>query len=102
MLVRGQEVLAKFIKKHRDARIWLESWVATVEQAQWSSIDDLRKDYASADGVKLRSLIVVTVFNVKGNEHRLLTQVNYRDQIVLVLDLLTHAEYDKDAWKGRY
>jgi len=52
--------------------------------------------------VKLRSLIVVTVFNVKGNEYRLLTQVNYRDRVVLVLELLTHAEYDKDAWKGRY
>jgi mRNA interferase HigB len=59
-------------------------------------------DYPSADGVKLGSAIVVTVFNVKGNEYRLLTHVNYDQQAVLVLELLTHAEYDKDLWKIRY
>jgi mRNA interferase HigB len=59
-------------------------------------------DYPSTDGVKLKSQIVVTVFNVKGNEYRLLTNVNYDRQAVLVLELLTHAEYDKERWKERY
>jgi hypothetical protein len=44
---------------------------------------------------------VVTVFNVKGNTYRLLTRIAYPQQIVFVLDLLTHAEYDKNAWKDR-
>jgi mRNA interferase HigB len=98
----GQDVILKAVRKHADAKTWLYAWVATVEAARWQSLDDLREDYPSADGVKLKSRVVVTVFNVKGNEFRLLTHVNYAAQVVLVLELLTHAEYDKEKWKGRY
>jgi len=90
------------MRKYADTRKWLQTWSVTVGEAQWQSIEDLRLDYPSADGVKLRSLVVVTVFNVRGNEYRLLTRVNYETQTVLVLELLNHAEYDKDQWKGRY
>jgi len=102
MRLLGQDVLLKAIRKHGDARQWLETWIATVEDADWHSLSDVRADYPSADGVKLKSQIVVTVFNVKGNEYRLLSNINYDGQFVLVLELLTHAEYDKDKWKGRY
>jgi mRNA interferase HigB len=50
----------------------------------------------------LKSAFVVTVFNVKGNTYRLLTSIDYDAAIVEVLDVLTHAEYDKALWKDRY
>jgi len=90
------------MKKHADARQWIGSWIATVEDASWQSLDDVRQDYPSADGVKLKSRLVVTVFNVKGNEYRLLTHLNYSSQLVAVLELLGHGEYDKEQWKQRY
>jgi mRNA interferase HigB len=102
MRLLGQDVLWKAVRKHADARRWLQAWIATVEDATWQSLDDMRDDYPSADGVKLKSEIVVTVFNVRGNEYRLLTNVNYEGQIVLVLEFLTHGEYDKNRWKERY
>jgi mRNA interferase HigB len=102
MRLIGQDLLRKAMRQHADARKWLRAWVATVEDAQWQRIDDVRMDYPTADGVKLKSQIVITVFNVRGNEYRLLTNVNYDRQAVLVLELLTHAQYDKDQWKGRY
>jgi mRNA interferase HigB len=102
MRLIGQGVLSKAIRKHADVRKWLESWAATVEDATWQSLDDVRADYPSADGVKLKSEVVVTIFKVKGNEYRLITNVNYDAQAVLVLELLTHAGYDKEKWKGRY
>ncbi|HMB95612.1 MAG TPA: type II toxin-antitoxin system HigB family toxin [Tepidisphaeraceae bacterium] len=102
MRLIGQDVLIRSLKKHPDTRKWIASWVATVEDAQWKNIDDLRNDYPSADGVRLKNRIVITIFNVKGNEYRLLTNVNYAGQVVQVLALLTHAEYDKDFWKQRY
>jgi len=102
MRLIGQDVLAKAVRKHSDARQWIAAWVATVEDAAWRSLEGVREDYPSADGVKLKSNIVVTVFNVKGNEYRLLTNVNFSKQIIQVLELLTHAEYDKDRWKERY
>ncbi len=102
MRLVGQDVLAKGMARHADTRKWLAAWAATVEDAEWSSLDEVRADYPSADGVQLASQLIVTVFNVRGNAYRLLTQINYRQQIVLVLELLTHAEYDKQQWKGRY
>ncbi len=102
MRLIGQDVLSKALKKHADARQWIAAWVATVDDAAWQNLADVREDYPSADGVKLKSQLVVTVFNVKGNESRLLTQINYSAQLVVVLELLTHAEYDKEQWKQRY
>jgi mRNA interferase HigB len=102
MRLIGQDVLSKAIRRHADTRKWEQAWAATVQDAEWLSLDDVREDYPAADGVKLKSQVVVTVFNVRGNEYRLLTSVNYQRQVVLALELLTHAEYDKEKWKGRY
>ena len=102
MRLIGQDVLVKAVRRHPDVRKWITAWVATVEDAAWQSLENVRQDYPSADGVKLKSEVVVTVFNVKGNDYRLLTNVDYRGQFVLVLELLTHPEYDKERWKGRY
>jgi mRNA interferase HigB len=102
MRIFGQQVLARAVRKHADARTWLEAWSAKVRDAHWESLNDIRADYPSADGVRLKSRVIVTVFNVKGNEYRLLTEVDYVAQAVEVLALLTHAEYDKEQWKGWY
>ena len=81
-------------------------WESVVAEAEWRSIHDVRVDNLSwnlAPAVlRLPREIVVTVFNVKGNEYRLLTYVDYASQFVQALDLLTHAEYDKEQWKRRY
>jgi len=40
-----------------------------------------------------------TVFNVKGNQFRLIAEVNFRGKRVYVRQVMTHAEYDKGGWK---
>jgi mRNA interferase HigB len=39
------------------------------------------------------------VFNIHGNDYRLIARVNYRTRKVLVLYILTHADYNKGVWK---
>lgn len=102
MRLVGQEIAARFQKKHTDARTWLETWVKTVQSATWEDIEDVRKTYPHADGVKLKSGTVVTVFNCKGNEYRLLCNLSYVIQTVQVLDIMPHSAYSKDLWKARY
>jgi mRNA interferase HigB len=92
--------LDKAIRKHRDLRGWLSDWAVIVRAAEWRSIRDVRLQYPSADGVKVSGGAVVTVFNVKGNEYRLLTYVGYDSRQVIVIDVLPHAEYEKAKWKG--
>lgn len=55
---------------------------------------DLRKTFPSADKVGN-----YTVFNIGGNNDRLITLIYYPRQLVQVKDVLTHAEYDKEKWK---
>jgi mRNA interferase HigB len=102
MQLIGRDVLDQAGRRNVPLRKWLTIWAATVKNVQWQSVDDVRKTYPSADGVKLRSKFVVTVFNIKGNEYRLLTSVDFDEGIVEALDVLTHAEYNKDLWKDRY
>ena len=89
----------RFAKKHRDAAKWLANWVDIAKTAAWQNIQDVRRQFPSADGVTLKSRVVVTVFNVKGNEYRLLTVIGYAARRVVVIDVLTHAEYDSEKWK---
>jgi|SRR4051812_46116008 mRNA interferase HigB len=102
MQLVGRDVLINAGKRNAPLRRWLSGWIAAVEKAAWQSLDDVRDNFPAADGVKLLSQTVVTVFNVKGNDHRLLALIDYSDQRVEVLEVLTYAEYDKHRWKARY
>jgi mRNA interferase HigB len=102
MVLVGSDVVQRAGRQDAPLRRWLANWTAAVENAEWRSLADVRKTYPAADGVKLKSKFVVTVFNVKGNSYRLLTAIDYQDGIVEVLEVLTHAEYDKSIWKEKY
>ncbi len=39
------------------------------------------------------------MFNIKGNDYRLIVHINYQAGIIYIKYLLTHKEYDKDKWK---
>jgi mRNA interferase HigB len=102
MTVIGQDVLTSAGKKNKPLRTWLTNWTTVAKEVEWTSLEDVRKDYPSADGVTLESKTVVTVFNVKGNNYRLLAWIDYDAQIVEALEVISHAEYDKNHWKARY
>ena len=101
MRILGRPLLDKFVLKHPATRSWLMDWVRAAQGAQWHNLMEVRQQHPSADGVRTQNNTIVTVFNVKGNEYRLLTRLVYRDQTAEVLELLTHAEYDKAGWKRR-
>jgi len=94
MRIIKRGALEQFWQRHPDAKASLESWYAVVRRANWKTPAELKQVYHSADLVERR-----TVFNIAGNKYRLVARVNYQTQRVFVLYLLTHAEYDKGAWK---
>jgi mRNA interferase HigB len=102
MQLLNDELLAKFSRRNGGTRQWLTKWARAVSESDWQSLSDLHKAYPSADGVPLKSGNVVTVFNVKGNRYRLLTYVSFELQAVQVIEIFSHAEYDKQLWKERY
>lgn len=102
VVLTGRNVIAKFVRKHRDAQGGLAEWTRAVERADWGSIDDVRRLYPATDGgVRTNRGKLVTVFNVKGNEYRLIADIVYPARIVTVLELMSHADYSKNLWKNR-
>ena len=94
MRIIKRGALEKFWREHPDAKASLESWYAVVRQADWKTPVEMKQVYPSADLVGRR-----TVFNIAGNKYRLIARVNYLTQLVFVLYIMTHSEYDRGAWK---
>lgn len=91
MKVLDRERLERFCRKHADARRWIENWLADVENAAWSTPQDIRRSYASASFLPEG----VVIFNVKGNAYRLEVSVAYRTEVVVIEWIGTHREYDE-------
>ena len=94
MRIIKRGALVQFWREHPDAKSSLESWYAVVRKADWKTPAELKQVYSNADLVGRR-----TVFNIAGNKYRLIARVNYQTQLVFVLNILTHAEYGRGAWK---
>jgi mRNA interferase HigB len=101
MRILSKPRLRAFWEKHPDAQTPLLAWWKTALRSDWSSIQDLRATYPHADAVTLRSGLVVTVFNIGGDEYRLVARIIYEYRRIYVKLVLTHAEYDRDAWKEK-
>ncbi len=81
--------------KYPNIKKQIESWYTTVKKSEWQSLDDVQKTYRDAEAVGN-----FTVFNIKGNDYRLIVGINYETKKVHYKYLLTHAEYNKDKWKN--
>jgi mRNA interferase HigB len=87
--------LRNLTARYPDATKQVEDWYTTVKQSSWQSLADIRQIYRDTDVVGN-----FTVFNIKGNDYRLIVGIDYTDQTVYFKYFLTHAEYDKDKWKN--
>lgn len=94
MKLFGLPILEKACKTYPDAASRLGTWKIAAEQASWASLNDIRKTWRDTDTVNGK-----TVFNIRGNNYRLICQINYRSQTVFIHGVLTHAEYDREGWK---
>jgi mRNA interferase HigB len=92
--VIGWNLASDFARRYPDALPALVRWYDIVTRAVWRNLVEARRDFPHADGVGS-----LTAFNIRGNRYRLITKVNYPNQIVRVLQILTHAEYNEDRWK---
>ena len=95
MWVISKRRLRAFWQQHPDAERRLSSWHHVVSAASWNSWDDLRRTFPSADLVGR-----LVVFNVGGNNYRVIVRVEFALHKVFIRHVLTHAEYSTHAWKN--
>lgn len=87
--------LLEFALSHPNAYTPLDNWYRIANAAKWSNLLEVRQIYPSADPVAN-----FTVFNIKGNDYRLIVDIVYYTQRIYIKYVLTHAEYDKGNWKN--
>lgn len=94
MRLLGANHIEEFIKRHRDAESALRRWQKLIVETDYKNMSELRKTFPSADYVGGK-----TVFNVGGDKIRTITMIEYGIMQVIVMQVLTHKEYDLGKWK---
>jgi mRNA interferase HigB len=90
----GVSKLDEFARRHAGARKSLANWEKVVRPATWKNSEGIQRTFNSVDYAERK-----TIFDVGGNNFRLIALVDFEKQLVLVSDVMTHAEYEKERWK---
>ena len=90
MRVVAVKTLRDFWVAHPDCEQSLLAWFDEVSNATWTQPPDIKAAYASASILKSRRV----VFNIKGNDYRLIVAVAYGLGVVYVKFIGTHKQYD--------
>jgi len=97
MIVIGTDVIENYLADHaghkgiKAARSQYEAWLDIVTRTNWRNPEDVKASYPKASILKASRV----VFNIKGNDYRLVARVQYQAGAPAIRFFGTHAEYDK-------
>lgn len=91
MRVIAVSTLRAFWTKHPRAKIPLQVWYAEASRADWKSPTDIKLAHRTASFLANDRV----VFNIKGNDYRLIVAVHYNRGMMFIRFVGTHAEYDR-------
>lgn len=91
MRIVSLKTLKEYSDKNKDVHIALMDWYEKVRKAEWNNLADIKKDFNSADYAGNNRYI----FNIKGNQYRLVVIIIFISKKVYVRFIGTHQEYDK-------
>jgi mRNA interferase HigB len=97
MRIIARRTLREFVERRRGYRdqpalkAALDAWFDEVKKARWGSAADVKRSYATASVISAERI----VFNIKGNDYRLVVAVDFEKAIVWIKWIGTHKDYDK-------
>ena len=97
MIVIGRDLIENYLTDHaghkgiKAARSQYEAWLDIVSHANWRNPEDVKASYPKASILKASRV----VFNIKGNDYRLVARVQYQAGALAIRFFGTHVEYDK-------
>lgn len=83
--------ILEFSKKHSDAENSLNFWYHTVIAKEWNNLNNIKETFNSVDYVGNNRY----VFNIKGNDYRLIAIISFNAKKTYIRFIGTHSEYDK-------
>lgn len=91
MRIISKSTLVEYYTKEPQARSALEEWYEKTRRAEWTCFADMKQTFNSVDAVGNQHY----VFNIKGNDYRLVVVVQFTPKTVFVRFVGTHKEYDR-------
>jgi len=97
MIVIGTETVKRYFATHqgarriRAARSQYEVWLAIARRARWRNPEDVKASHPRASILKGGRV----VFNIKGNDYRLVAALQYPAGVLVIRFFGSHAEYDR-------
>ena len=91
MRVIARSTLVTYYTKNPQSKVALEDWYNNTKEAKWECFADIKKTFNSVDSVGNKRF----VFNIKGNDYRLIVLIKFTVSHVLIRFVGTHEEYDK-------
>ena len=83
--------LRNYWLKHKLAEQPLKSWIQEAQYSTWKNSAQLKAKYRNASIINSKRV----AFNIKGNDYRLIVDIEYRLKIIFVVWIGTHSQYDK-------
>lgn len=91
MRIIARKKIVDYYTIHPQAKSALDEWYKKTEEAEWQNLMDIKQTFNSVDYVGNQHY----VFNIKGNDFRLVVVIKFTPQNVFIRFIGTHAEYDK-------
>ena len=93
MRIIAFKALREFYEKpeYADSEISLRAWYHDAKSSEWKNSNELKKQYKNASIVGDGRV----VFNIKGNDYRLVVAIDYEFQVIFIRFIGTHKQYDK-------
>lgn len=93
MRIIAFRAIREFYEKpeYADSEASLRAWYHDAKAAEWKSSNELKQQYKNASIVGDGRV----VFNIKGNDYRLVVAIDYEFQVIFIRFIGTHRQYDK-------
>ena len=90
MRIIKRQTLVEFWERFSDAKPHLEAWFYEAKNSVWKTPAEVKEKYGNASILKNQRV----VFNIKGNDYRLVVKIEYKIGIIFIRFLGTHSEYN--------
>jgi mRNA interferase HigB len=91
VVVISYRTIREYTDRHIEVEDQLNNWYRITEKSDWANFNEMRTMFNSVDGVGSD----LYVFNIKGNDYRLVVRIIFRVRTVYIKFIGTHKEYDR-------
>ena len=93
MRIIKEKTLTDYCKigRYKSSTVSLKAWIYEVRYSTWNNANELKSKYRNASVISSKRV----VFNIKGNDYRLIVDIEYKLKIVFIVWFGTHSEYDR-------